>query len=497
MNLIYFLGRFHVLALHLPIGILVMAIGMEIYTRVSRTDRFDKATDFLWIAGASSALLTVVLGLMHAVEVGADQPGVIAHRNAGLTLFVISVVVAAMRLRWASGYRRLWPAGAALTSVFLIVTGHLGGNLTHGEAYLVEYGPAPLRKLAGVSDAPAKVTRFEDGDLFTNVVNPALQTRCSTCHNNSKRSGKFSVATYEDIMKGGEDGVVIVGGESSKSELFRRISLTHDEKDFMPKEGKTPLSDDQVKAIGWWIQAGAPKRASLAKLQPPADVRPGLLRILGLASGPAAEPSGRDVAATSDVAGNADQPLPPLDVAAAAPALIADAEQRGFVVRPLALKDSLLDVSTTPNHRIGADDLAALMRLSTQIVQLDLTGAGLKDSDLAAVAKFTNVERLRLTNNEITDVGLTHLTALRRLQNISLSETKVTPRGALGLAELPHIKTIYLWRPDVNAASHEIVRGGRRVQVVAQMPKAAPGQIARTTDEQLAALDKLLSGETN
>ncbi|MEO8313221.1 MAG: c-type cytochrome domain-containing protein [Pseudomonadota bacterium] len=496
MNLIYFIGRFHVLALHLPIGILAMAIGVEVYGRLRKTDRFDKATDVLWIAGACSALLTVVLGLMHAAELGADQPGVIAHRNAGVALLLISVVAAAMRVSWWRAYQRLWPAGVATTAGLLIVTGHLGGNLTHGETYLVEYGPAPLRRLAGLSDPPVKVSKLEDGDLFANVVNPSLQQRCSTCHNNSKRSGEFSVISYESIMKGGENGAVIVSGDPEQSDLFRRVSLAHDDDEFMPKDGKTPLSDDQVKAIRWWIQAGAPKKASLALLQPPADVRPAILRSLGLASEDAKAPSGAEMALTEGTR-EADESLPALNVDTAAPELIVDAEQRGFVVRPIAMANPLLDVSITPNHRIANDDLAVLERLSTQVVQLDLTGAGLKDSDLAAVAKFTNVERLRLSKNDITDAGLGKLTGLERLESISLTETKVTPRGIVRLADLPNVRTIYIWRPDVAVANQSIERGARRVQVIAQMPRAAPGKIARTTDEQLAALDKLLSGEIN
>ena len=33
----------------------------------------------------------------------------------------------------------------ALILVFLIVVGHLGGNLTHGESYLFEYAPEPIK----------------------------------------------------------------------------------------------------------------------------------------------------------------------------------------------------------------------------------------------------------------------------------------------------------------------------------------------------------------
>ena len=38
----------------------------------------------------------------------------------------------------------------------------------------------------------------------------------------------------------------------------RRISLDPNDDEFMPAEGKTPLTDQQVQIIRWWIEARAP-----------------------------------------------------------------------------------------------------------------------------------------------------------------------------------------------------------------------------------------------
>ena len=58
-------------------------------------------------------------------------------------------------------------------------------------------------------------------------------------------------------MRGGKDGPVVRAGNVQDSDLFRRITLPAGHDDFMPKEGKRPLSSDQVKLIELWIDAGA------------------------------------------------------------------------------------------------------------------------------------------------------------------------------------------------------------------------------------------------
>jgi hypothetical protein len=67
------------------------------------------------------------------------------------------------------------------------------------------------------------------------------------------------------------------------SELLRRISLDPKDDEFMPAEGKTPLTARQVDIIRWWIGAGAPHGVAIGTLEVPADVREKLSAELGVA----------------------------------------------------------------------------------------------------------------------------------------------------------------------------------------------------------------------
>ena len=50
MDLIQFFGRFHVLVLHLPIGILMLAAGMEMHSLFKKTPRHSTFT-WVWFWG--------------------------------------------------------------------------------------------------------------------------------------------------------------------------------------------------------------------------------------------------------------------------------------------------------------------------------------------------------------------------------------------------------------------------------------------------------------
>lgn len=141
MDFLLFLGRFHVLVLHLPIGIVLLAIVCEFAARSPRFNGADAAASLLWRFGALTAVITVVLGLMHAGEGGFDADDIAAHRLWGIAFAVVTVAVTVLQTFAVALYRRIRPVVAALVLVTMVMTGHYGGNLTHGATYLMEYAP--------------------------------------------------------------------------------------------------------------------------------------------------------------------------------------------------------------------------------------------------------------------------------------------------------------------------------------------------------------------
>jgi len=285
MDFIYLLGRFHVLVLHIPIGIIVAIFVVELLARKEKYRYLEAVSPFLWSAAAISAIVTVALGYMHFSEGGFSGASGNQHRTFGTALAVIITIVALLRSsRFAPSYMPVYFPAAVLMLLLASITGHYGGNLTHGSTYLVEYAPQPVRTLFGLGPRRPPVENMADADPFLDLVGPMFRERCSSCHNDDKRQGELVLTSYAGVMRGGETGSVVVAGRPERSELVNRISLPPDDDAFMPAEGNTPLTADQVEIVRWWIAAGARTDTTIGALDDPPDARvAGLIRAeLGL-----------------------------------------------------------------------------------------------------------------------------------------------------------------------------------------------------------------------
>jgi uncharacterized membrane protein len=433
-DFVYFLGRFHVLALHLPIGIICAAVVLDWVARSDRHARLAAVSPFLWGAAALSAVLTVVLGYMHFAEGSFTGPSASAHRVFGTAVAVFAVAVWWLSRR-AALYRKLNIATGIAALALVSVTGHFGGDLTHGSTFLWEYAPAPLRALFGAeARRPAPVT-VAAADPYLDVVQPLLVRRCGGCHNEDKLESGLTVSTYEAIIKGGDSGKVIAPGQSASSELYRRISLPHDDEEFMPADGKTPLTAAQVEIVRWWIDAGTPHDTTIG------------------AAGvdPAVEPL---IAAELGLGGAAAGAIAPSTPASADPALVERLYAAGFLVRQVSQTDPHLIVSVySPNSRILAEQIAVLVAAADAIVELNLQDAFLDDDELANIGRFTQLTRLRLSHNELTDRTVASLRGLTRLERLKLyANPGITDASVDVLAALPALQRVDLWQTSITDA---------------------------------------------
>lgn len=281
MDWVFFFGRFHVLVLHLPIGIILAVIALEIASRRRTLRRPESAGSFLWAAAAVTSIVTVALGYMHYFEGGFAGTSATVHMIAGTSVAVLATLAWQLRMWLTSFYARAQHGIAAVMVILLVVAGHYGGNLTHGPDFLAEYAPGPIRALAGLEPRRPPVTELAAADPWLDVVRPMLRARCSSCHNSERRRGMLDLSTYETTLAGGDTGPAFSPGNAEDSELYYRITLARDHEDYMPAEGKTPLTDIETEIIRWWIDAGAPAETTLANVDT-ANVGPLLRNQLGL-----------------------------------------------------------------------------------------------------------------------------------------------------------------------------------------------------------------------
>jgi cytochrome b561 len=311
------------------------------------------------------------------------------------------------------------------------------------------YGPKPPE--APVRPRPASLAQ---ADIYLDIVGPALDRRCSSCHSDDQSRGGLSVTSYASLMHGGREGAVITPRDSTHSELLRRVHLPSSDKQYMPQGDKPPLSPEQIAGIAVWIDAGAPAGGKVGALKltgAQKAVLASALRLDGDAAGDGA------AATTTGFDENAALPKVEPGDAAAIKAL----ESTGFIVRPVAADSNLLDVDFTVKRTIGDADLANLKKIGAQILRLNLHWSGLTDAQLKTVAGFPNLRRLRLDYTNVTDAGLPALAGLKALNNVSLTNTKVSDGGVASLTALPKLRRVYVWGSGVTPAGVKSLKAAK------------------------------------
>ena len=95
-------------------------------------------------------------------------------------------------------------------------------------------------------------------DFFESKVRPVLANNCYKCHSTKaeKVKGGLLLDSREGVLKGGENGPVIVPGEPERSVLIKAIRYTDPDLQMPPKGDK--LSEQQINDLVAWVKMGAP-----------------------------------------------------------------------------------------------------------------------------------------------------------------------------------------------------------------------------------------------
>jgi len=261
-----FVGRFHPLLVHLPIGFLLLLALLELLAVRPRFKHLAGTSRVILIASVPVTLGAALSGWLLAGG-GDYRPDLLfQHRWAGVAVAVCSVVLLVVHQRHQVRVYRWLLVGLVGLLAF---AGHQGGSLTHGSDYLGKFAPGPLRGWLGAGKSGGAP---QGNSAFARAVFPILDRNCVSCHNAEKSKGGLRMDTFELLMKGGDDGVIIVAGKSAESELVRRTQLPPEDDDHMPPDGKPQPTSGELAVMAWWIEAGASPDKSVAELNPPEDV---------------------------------------------------------------------------------------------------------------------------------------------------------------------------------------------------------------------------------
>lgn len=422
-DLITFIGRFHPVWVHLPIGFLIIAVLLKGNAVLAKKSVLDEAINFALLLGAISAFIAAVLGFLLSQSGGYEGRLLDIHLVAGWMTVLLGAIAWWVNKNEQRFSKTLNYSVLGLLILALTITGHFGGSLTHGEDYLTAYVPFGKNQ----EDSQRILGSAEEAELYADLIQPILKSKCESCHRSGKAKGELVVSSFESLLKGGENGPVIIPANPGKSELIRRVTLYPDHEDFMPAEGKKPLTEEEILLITWWIEKG--------KADPKLTLM-GADEALIAWAGPRLKIQGTEQIRAVGIDSIQIQQL----------------EKKGFRVRILSHQFGALDVVLPEEvaKSQASELLKALLPLKENVYWLSLAGTGIKDSDLTLISQFSNLRRLRVENNAISDNGIAALKNLSQLEILNLNGTQVSATGLEPLAEIKSLKSLYLWNTAVS-----------------------------------------------
>lgn len=405
-----FLGRFHPLAVHLPVTLILLVPLLELGGR--RKPALREAAGFVLVLAFAGCIASVMLGYLLAFGSGTAGPGVTRHMWGGILLTVCTMLCLLTRPLWSAlPTDKVYPALLTITLIMMMWAAHQGGSLTHGSNYLTMYAPRPIKTIASLGRSQAKSDSF-----YVQHIAPIWDKKCLSCHGDGKVKGDLRMDTFEALMVGGKDGSVIVPNKPDDSLLLKRVTLPESHKQFMPAEGKPPLSKEEIAWIRAWIQQGAsPTTTHLA---------------------------GISIRQDSDV------PLEPVgDYSALQPEIERMKNAAGAKLLTVSAKpsDGLILNTLDVAGNFGDAQLAQFEKYAPFIVEVDLARTAVTDASFSTLAKFTHLRAIHLDNTSVTGNGIEKLAGLKHLTYLNLSGTKITSEDAARLKSLTSLQHIYLF----------------------------------------------------
>lgn len=267
-NLFLFLGRFHPVLVHLPIGILAVLGILELVARSNKHKHAADSAGYLLSIAMPLAALASWLGWLLSREGGYDPVLVRNHLWAGVATTLLSAACAAF---FYFNLKKAYRFTLLVTIILLAVTSHWGGSLTHGKDHLVRYAPDFLKnifprhgKAVTTAPSPAEAPGRTEPD-YSSRVQPVLDKYCVSCHGPEKAKGDLRMDSFELLSSHSGKRPAVVPGEAANSEMIIRLKLPAEDEDHMPPEGKPQPSAQEIALLEQWINAGASNSFALPR----------------------------------------------------------------------------------------------------------------------------------------------------------------------------------------------------------------------------------------
>ncbi|HKG69007.1 MAG TPA: c-type cytochrome domain-containing protein, partial [Segetibacter sp.] len=416
-------GRMHPMFLHFPIVLLLLSF----FTFWLPENQHNKEWfNGLRLVASLSAMVTAIMGILLSLEDERSGNILQLHKWTGVGIALLSFLFYSFHHFF--NHKIIGRSFTLIASLCIVIAGHFGASLTHGENYL----------LAPVSTKEKKLVSIDQAMIFADVIKPVFEKKCFSCHRSGNIKGGLMLDDSSGIMSGGKTGPLFVAGYPDSSLLIRRILLPPEDKKHMPPASKPALADDEIGLLKAWIQSGGLMNKRIMELPEQDTFRIAAAKFLG--------PSEKELSKTV------------YDFPAADDKKINALNNNYRVIEPQGVGSPALSVHFYGKNAYSKKSLEELLPLKQQIIQLSLARMPVKDDDLALIKQMTNLRELNLNYTDVTSKGLEQLMGLQNLQEIALSGTAIDRTSLEKIAALPSINSVYIWNTRIDSMHVASVR---------------------------------------
>ena len=400
-EIIKYLGNFHPVVLHLPIGAFLFTFLLFLSQRFLKSN-FDPAIRLGLLFSFITSIITSIFG--YILRLFGEYDATLVDRHMWLALATTLMIGIVMYLHKKQRSFNQILSCFILSTVFLTITGHNGGSLTHGKDYL---------KLPTI-DAKISVINYDSIHVFNQVISPILDSKCVKCHNASKSKGSLMLSSVNKIQLGGEKGQIIKSSSSINSRLYTYLNLPIDDKMHMPPDGNSQLNENEKELIRMWIDEGA-NFYSYRKISND-NFSNEIINYLPKRINYVDPPSKKNLIKL--VEGN-------------------------FRIERISFKSNLIDVKFT-GKTFKQKDFNSLAKVDENIQRLDFSGVNLSQISLNKLKSFENLNYLNLNNTSINSDDLIRFLP-ERITTLIISNNDLKINVFEYLISNPNIKRVFAY----------------------------------------------------
>ena len=431
-----FIGRFHPLMVHLPIGIFILGYILEVLLQTGFRNLVEsrKIVIITYSIGLLAGLIAALTGWLLSFS---DDYGIEAlhdHKQLGILTLVAMLLVIIYQIKAPDTKGKLKLSGSTIAIVLISLTGHLGGNLTHGSTYLVEYGPEILKDDSQESFVRLSEMNPDSLMIYADIIQPLIQRQCLECHNIEENYGGLILESYSDLFKEADHEIPIIAGSPDNSEFLKRVSLPLDHEKIMPpKNAGFGYTDVQI--LRYWIENGADSLASFNSETMNKELIGLIYRDYSLDYSP--KPYYEKIKVDSLKEG-----------------VLKQLQDSGFRANYLGENNLLLDIEFKGDS-IGENHISILNKVSKQITFLKISDGKLSDNLVEQMDEIQHLSRVDFSQNKLSGKVIDFLIKHPNLESANLNNTDIDGESLQQLLSGAALQRVYVLNTKVTTEEIE------------------------------------------